>query len=474
MKWRQTSNGFTLIEVILVFAIASLLAASYIASQGGLRSNTSFTGSMDQLRNQLAGIQNEANHAVSDDRNRVGSGATDLVVFGKLVEFSTASRNQMHVYTLIGSSTNLNSSQLVACDSGTRALQNGLQYTDSADKAVIFQGRPDHMYTAPSGYNLTAVPAGLTVLPGGSCSAAIAAYSPSGSPGPSPSPSPGPSPGPPPPPPPIPFCPSGYTLGVAPEDTSLCYNHTPVNGLMGHYYANVNLSGSPVTTAVDTNISLGGIGDPSFLTTLQTRTGIVPANVSVSWTGQINLQPSSARYRICTESDDGTTLLINGVSQTPDSMGLGHSASVNCSGQITESGWRDITINYSNIIWNGGPADAKFSLFWRRSDGTNVGIGAGEIRTFLNPVTPTYGLAPHNRPGTGWQTVLGQISKAISELIVGHAYAAASVYLLDPNNYVASNTSYTSDLILNFDDQGSHTGTIKLSPSSNTISRTAN
>lgn len=128
MVWFAKQRGFTLIELMLVLAISSGLITVAIASQSGRRQSTAFTASIDQIKNQLKGVQNEATSGVIDPDSvgtPHGTGATGEVVYGKMVEFLP---DHMHVSTLVGaedSTTTANGASQPSSGPTTPSCPNG-------------------------------------------------------------------------------------------------------------------------------------------------------------------------------------------------------------------------------------------------------------------------------------------------------------------------------------------------------------
>ncbi|MFJ6216887.1 glycoside hydrolase family 3 C-terminal domain-containing protein [Streptomyces sp. NPDC092296] len=76
------------------------------------------------------------------------------------------------------------------------------------------------------------------------------------------------------------------------------------NGLYGQYYNNTNLSGTAVTSRVDSDIdAVWGGQSPA--------PGVAGTNWSAKWTGTLT-PPASGSYQFSLNSDDGSRLIING------------------------------------------------------------------------------------------------------------------------------------------------------------------
>jgi hypothetical protein len=92
----------------------------------------------------------------------------------------------------------------------------------------------------------------------------------------------------------------GTTTFVALPVAQLC--PTSTQGLLGQYFANTTLSGSPVLTRTEAVNFDWGTGSPGA--------GVAVDGFSARWTGQISV-PSSGGYVFQTLSDDGVRLWIN-------------------------------------------------------------------------------------------------------------------------------------------------------------------
>ena len=89
-------------------------------------------------------------------------------------------------------------------------------------------------------------------------------------------------------------------LNAIPVENLLTPDGQP--GLRGHYYGNAEFSGTPLTTAIDTEIDyFWGQGAPE---------GVEHDYFSIRWTGQLQVK-ESGRYIIAITSDDGSRLYID-------------------------------------------------------------------------------------------------------------------------------------------------------------------
>jgi prepilin-type N-terminal cleavage/methylation domain-containing protein len=136
MRWLRHSRGFTIIELVLVIAIAGLLLAGVVAGGSGLFQNSAFTSAMDNAQNLMRQIQNEANQALST--NQVGTGQSNVVVFGRLAQLSTTytapdTASTLKTWTLIGAKDDTgNVVALSACDEEDDTLQDGVTYNPAS------------------------------------------------------------------------------------------------------------------------------------------------------------------------------------------------------------------------------------------------------------------------------------------------------------------------------------------------------
>jgi RHS repeat-associated protein len=79
---------------------------------------------------------------------------------------------------------------------------------------------------------------------------------------------------------------------------------TPLEGLQGDYYSNINLAGRPTLRQTDSSVDFNwGSGGPSGLGATD--------NFSVRWTGTITL-PTSGAYTFTVRSDEGARLVVGG------------------------------------------------------------------------------------------------------------------------------------------------------------------
>lgn len=145
---------------------------------------------------------------------------------------------------------------------------------------------------------------------------------------------------------------------------------TAAGGLLGAYFTNMNLSGSPaanrVDGPVDFNWDTGATGMP----------GIPADQFSARWEGRLRA-PSTGTYQFQTESDDGVRLWVNGqllIDQWND-----HSATAHTSGDVTLYAGQvyDIRLEYyENLV------HAVIRLRWRiPGSGSFVPIPAGPVPT---------------------------------------------------------------------------------------------
>lgn len=169
MRVQLNQQGITLVEVTLVLAISALALAAVLVAPQTTRKNASFTGSVDQLRNDLRGMQNEGTNYVSD-RSDDAAGRTSAAAFGKLVEFSSSASevNQYRVWTLVQDEDNAASDQLYKCEMRVVQLQDGLRYQPASgvtSQALMFRRNPGSAYVVDN-----FVDAGNPAVPSDPCS----------------------------------------------------------------------------------------------------------------------------------------------------------------------------------------------------------------------------------------------------------------------------------------------------------------
>ena len=98
MRWKKhKSQGFTLIEIMMVLAISSLLMLILLGGYNQSRRRAQFTDAVERMTVQLEQAKNEANSTVNVNPSQ----GTDLntVVFAKAADFAT-NPNQLLVQTL--------------------------------------------------------------------------------------------------------------------------------------------------------------------------------------------------------------------------------------------------------------------------------------------------------------------------------------------------------------------------------------
>jgi beta-glucosidase len=97
-----------------------------------------------------------------------------------------------------------------------------------------------------------------------------------------------------------------YAQGNAPTTGALpaIDPHYFGSGLQGAYYDNTTLSGTPVATRTDPNVSYTWTGTSPVA-------GLGSTNYSVKWTGTLT-PPTTGSYTFALSSDDGSRLFING------------------------------------------------------------------------------------------------------------------------------------------------------------------
>ncbi len=122
-------------------AITALLLAGVLAGRGALFQNSQFTGAMDDAQNLMRQIQNEANQALST--NQINTGQSSEVVFGRLVQLSTAyngtgsTPGAFKTWTLIGHEDDTgNVTALSACNEQDMAFQDSVQYNPGASPST--------------------------------------------------------------------------------------------------------------------------------------------------------------------------------------------------------------------------------------------------------------------------------------------------------------------------------------------------
>jgi prepilin-type N-terminal cleavage/methylation domain-containing protein len=369
MKVRR-QQGFTLVEVVIVLALGALLLTGVMAGRGGLKNNASISSGINQFKNFLAGIQNEATHSVIDDTStRVsGAGNSDYVVFGKLVQVSTTDPGQADVWTLVENDSHPDLG-LEKCDHRVEKFKDGLSYQGSGSstatkQALIFTRQPERVFVAPDGFNIdhyAGQNTGSPDYPKCSAGAAVSVYVP--------------------PPgavgcggvciPPTPPGPPASCNGGGADPAYTC-------GLLGKYFRGDKLDsgGTRTPTGIYVDSNIGGnlsfkspINSVGFIPTLSTRTAQnVPQYASVQWTGEIKLNGGGAAKVICVKSDDGNSISISAPATSAGSSNNisnwntpGDSTSC-VSVSPTSTDWYPIKVEYKNN-WSGGLGSAYIDMF---------------------------------------------------------------------------------------------------------------
>jgi YVTN family beta-propeller protein len=122
-------------------------------------------------------------------------------------------------------------------------------------------------------------------------------------------------------------------------------------GLLGSYFGNVSLSGTPLVTRIEAVDFDWGSGRPAI--------GVPADNFSVRWTGTLTV-PTSGSYRFRTSSDDGVRLTINGA-RIIDNWS-DHASTTNTSGNVSLTAGQRVPVTLEYYERGGG---AVMQLLWR-------------------------------------------------------------------------------------------------------------
>lgn len=155
MRRLRATQGYTIVELVIVLAISSMLIVGVVAGVGTQRQQTSFSTAIEAVKSQIANVKNEAFSGVSERENGGNSAQT---YFGKLVEFDNSNGEgdpTVTTSTLVANTATSNPTQLYKCDTTTTTLKEGVAFR-SADvggsshqkAALIFQRDPDKAYAA--------------------------------------------------------------------------------------------------------------------------------------------------------------------------------------------------------------------------------------------------------------------------------------------------------------------------------------
>jgi prepilin-type N-terminal cleavage/methylation domain-containing protein len=380
-RLRQQS-GFTLIEVVVVMAIASLMVAGVLAGQGLLRDRTAFTGAIDQIKNQLIGVRNEATHPIiephADASRPAGLGNSDWTVYGKVVEFDNTltpasalapSRERMAVSTLVQDET-APEKGLVRCDTKVIPFKEGTVYNGSPNpglttikgdrQAIIYTSESKKIFLAPDNYIAT------STMP--SCSTAVSTYVP-----PATVPAPCAATGTCPPPPPPACNETGYICGLLASyykqsnySSSPYFNPFFINIAMSNgtdVYTYLNPTKRPVTlidgtigsslNSTPNNLPSGAsswsnINNTLFARLMQPPSAQPPPPAFVQWQGQINIDHAIGD-RVCIDANAYSYLNIAG-------QAAGFFMATNASGNVEQracvnsaalpNGWTNVAVSF--------------------------------------------------------------------------------------------------------------------------------
>ena len=141
------------------------------------------------------------------------------------------------------------------------------------------------------------------------------------------------------------------------------------NGLVGSYFNNITLTGTPVLTRNEAvNFSWG---------TASPGTGVNANNFSARWTGTV-APATTGTYRFQTNSDDGVRLWVNGV-QVINNW-TDHGATTNTTGNITLTAGQRYAIRLEYYEKGG---NAVMQLRWLRP-GTSSYVAIPAASLFTN------------------------------------------------------------------------------------------
>ena len=153
----------------------------------------------------------------------------------------------------------------------------------------------------------------------------------------------------------------GSEEGAAPSPTT--------NGLVGTYFNNVTLAGTPVLTRNEAVNFNWGTSSPG--------TGVSVDNFSVRWSGTVTAA-TTGTYRFRTNSDDGVRLWVNGVQVINNWSD--HAATLNTSGNISMTAGQRYTIRLEYYEKGGS---AVMQLRWLRP-GTSSYVAIPAASLFTN------------------------------------------------------------------------------------------
>lgn len=153
MRWLRSQSGFTLVEIVIVFAITGLMIAGIIIGRGQLTQDTAFTTAIEGAKNSLRLVQNEAYHNLSNNP-QASPGGSSQAVFGTLVQFAKDS-SIVKTWTLVANSKDGAPAALSACNELDTSMKDGVTYDpdtaggDPDRKSIIFSRQDHKTYIAP-------------------------------------------------------------------------------------------------------------------------------------------------------------------------------------------------------------------------------------------------------------------------------------------------------------------------------------
>ena len=228
-------------------------------------------------------------------------------------------------------------------------------------------------------------------------------------------------------------------------------------GLLGQYYANVNLSGTSVLQRTETINFNWGMTSPGA--------GVPVDNFSIRWSGQIEAISTGA-YQFQTNSDDGVRVWVNG--QLLIDNWTPHGATLDTSTAITLTAGQkyNIIVQYFDSGF-----DAVMQLLWKKpGDATFTAVPATQLyNTTIPNVAPTVSLtAPANNA-----TVTQGATVAITANATDSDGSISKVEFYDGTTLLSTSTSAPYSYNWLTSTAGTHTLTAKAYDDQNAVTTSA-
>jgi YD repeat-containing protein len=206
-------------------------------------------------------------------------------------------------------------------------------------------------------------------------------------------------------------------------------------GLQGDYFNNTTLSGAPALTRTDSTVDFTWSGSPGA--------GIPSDNFAVRWTGQVQAQ-FSEQYELCTLTDDGARLWINGLPVVDKWVGQGATKWCSSAG----AGLASISVGASGAFVDALvlPVTGAYSILVDPA-GTNTGNMTLTLYDVSADFTST--ITANGPPVTANITVPGQNGKLTFNGTAGQTVSLTMNGVTIPNSTVTTSSPPLSPFLAN-------------------------